>query len=177
MVSYEYAAPSGVPGDITRADQSVVEPTMLITPFPTNFGLPMKYAEGSGVVPAASGTGVTPMTTSDAASSFCGVLARAVPGISQSNASEAVDTFQPNQLEVNGLCTRGYINVVCAFGTPQRGQQVYVCTTAAAGHTVGAFEAGSNAYNTELTGTLVGNVTWAADGVDSFGNAEIRIAQ
>jgi len=173
MVSYLYNSPSGVPGDVTRVDESSIEPTMLVSPFPANFGLPMKYATGSNV----TGEGVTPMTTSDPASAFCGVLTRAVPGISQSNTAEVTGTFQPNQSEVNGLCTRGYVAVVCAFGTPVRGAGVYVCTTAAAGHTVGAFEAGSNAYNTLLTATVVGNVTWASDGADTSGNSEIRIAQ
>lgn len=168
MTSYLYQAPSGVPGDVTRVDESNVEPAFLITPFPSNFGVAMKYVAG----------GVTPMVAADAASVFAGVLARAVPGISQSNASEAVNTFQPNQLEVNGLCTRGYMNVVVNAGTPVRGANVYIVQTASSGHPAGAFETTSNSgNNVALTGTIVGNVTWASDGVDSFGNAEIRIAQ
>jgi hypothetical protein len=173
MVSYLYQAPSGVPGDVSRPDESNVESVMLVSPFPANFGLPMKYATGSNV----TGEGVTPMVAADTASVFAGILTRAAPGISQSNTAEDVNTFQPNQSEPNGLCVRGYVSVVCTFGTPVRGQPVYVCTTAAAGHIVGTFEAGSNADNTPLTGTLVGNVTWASDGLDSFGNAEVRIAQ
>lgn len=168
MTSYLYQAPSGVPGDITRVDESNVEPAFLITPFPANFGVAMKYATG----------GVTPMVAADAASVFAGILARAVPGISQSNVNEAVNTFQPNQSEVNGLCTRGYINVFVNAGTPVRGATVFIVQTASSGHPAGAFETTSNGgNNVALTGTVVGNVTWASDGVDSFGNAEVRIAQ
>jgi hypothetical protein len=172
MTSYLYQAPSGVPGDVTRVDESNVEPTMLVTPFPSNYGVAMKYATGS------NGTGVTPMVAADVASSFCGVLARAVPGISQSNTNESVNTFQPNQAEPQGLCVRGYINVAVNAGTPARGQPVYIVQTASGGHPAGAFETTSNGGNNiPLSSTEVGNVTWASDGVDSFGNAEIRIAQ
>lgn len=168
MTSYLYQAPSGVPGDITRVDESNVEPAMLITPFPSNFGVAMKYATG----------GVTPFAAADAAAVFCGVLARAVPGISQSSSNEAVSTFQPNQSEPNGLCTRGYVNVVCNAGTPVRGAIVYIVQTASTGHPAGAFETTANSgANVPLTGTLVGNVTWASDGLDTALNAEIRIAQ
>jgi hypothetical protein len=172
MTSYLYQAPSGVPGDITRVDESNVEPTMLVSPFPTNYGQAMKYATGPG------GTGVTPMGSGDPASAFCGILSRAVPGISQSNTNESTGTFQPNQAEPQGLCVRGYVNVTVNAGTPQRGQPVYIVTTPSGGHPAGAFETTSNSgNNTALSSTEVGNVTWAADGVDAFGNAEIRIAQ
>lgn len=178
MVSYPYGSPSGVPGDITRVDDSNVEPVMLVSPYPANFGLPMKYASQNGPAPTPIGAGVTPMVAADTASLFCGILTRAVPGISGSSTNEAVDTFLPNTSEPNGLCVRGYVNVVCNSGTPVRGAPVYVVVTASAGHPAGVFETTSNGgNNVALTGTIVGNVTWAADGVDSFGNAEVRIAQ
>lgn len=168
MTSFLFQAPSGVPGDVTRVDDSSIEPAMLITPFPSNYGVPMKYAVG----------GITPMVAADAAAVFCGVLARAVPGISQSSVNESVSVFSPNQSEPQGLCKRGYISIICNAGTPVRGQPVYVVQTASVGHPAGAFETTANGgNNVALSGTIVGNVTWAADGVDSFGNAEIRIAQ
>lgn len=167
MTSYLYAAPSGVPGDISRPDESNVEPAFLITPFPANYGVAMKYATG----------GVTPFVAADAAAVFCGVLSRAAPGISQSNSNEAVNTFQPNQQEVQGLCTRGYATVLCNAGTPVRGQVVGIVQTASGGHPAGSFEVATTGNNVPLTGTVVGNVTWASDGVDAAGNAEIRIAQ
>lgn len=167
MTSYLYQAPAGVPGDITRVDESNVEPAMLITPFPANYGVAMKYATG----------GVTPMVAADAAAVFAGILARAAPGISQSSTNEAVNTFQPNQSEPQGLCIRGYISVFVNAGTPVRGTVVGIVQTASGGHPAGSFEVATTGNNVPLTGTLVGNVTWASDGVDAFGNAEVRIAQ
>jgi hypothetical protein len=118
------------------------------------------------------------MVAGDSAAVFAGILTRAVPGISGSSVNEAVDQFTPNSAEPNGLCVRGYVNVTVNAGTPVRGQPVYIVVTASAGHPAGAFETTSNGgNNVALSSTIVGNVTWAADGVDSFGNAEIRIAQ
>lgn len=167
MTAYLYQSPSGVPGDVTRVDDSLIEPVMLITPFPANFGVAMKYVPG----------GVTPFAAADTASLFAGILARAVPGISQSNVNEAVNVFQPNQSEPNGLCVRGYVNVFVNAGTPVRGQVVGIVQTASGGHPAGSFEVATTGNNIPLSGTVVGNVTWAADGVDSFGNGEVRIAQ
>lgn len=168
MTAYLYGAPSGVVGDVTRVDQSSVEPAMLVTPFPSNYGVAMKYGTG----------GLTPYAAGDAASVVAGLLARAVPGISQSVSDEAVNTFQPNQKEPQGLMVRGYMSVKVNAGTPVRGQPVYIVQTASGGHPAGAFETTANGgNNVALSGTLVGNFTWAADGVDSNGNGEVRVAQ
>lgn len=173
MVSYIYASPSGVPGDVTRVDDSNVEPVMLVAPLPANYGLPMKYAAGSGGAPQS----VTPMVAADAAAVFCGILVRAVPGISGSSVNESFNTFQPNPAEPQGLCVRGYVSVLVNAGSPVRGQPVGIVQTASSGHPAGAFETGVTGNNVPLTGTIVGNVTWAADGVDSNGFGEVRIAQ
>lgn len=167
MTSYLYAPPSGVPGDITRVDETNVEPAMLITPFPTNYGVPMMYAVG-GISFAAAPT----------AAAFAGILARAVPGISQSSVNESTSTFQPNQSEPQGLAVRGYVNVLCTVGTPVRGTVVYMRTVAATGKAVGDLEATSDpGNNVALTATPIGNVTWGSDGKDASNNAEVRIAQ
>lgn len=168
MTSYLYQAPSGVPGDITRVDESNVEPAMLVTPFPSNYGVAMKYGTA----------GITPYAAGDAASVVAGTLARAVPGISQSSSNEAVNTFQPNQSEPQGLMTRGYMCVKVNAGTPVRGQPVYIVQTASSGHAAGAFETTANSgANVALSSTIVGNFTWASDGVDANGFGEIRVAQ
>lgn len=167
MTAYLYTAPAGVPGDITRTDESNVEPAMLVTPFPANYGVAMKYGTG----------GITPFVAGDTAAVVAGMLARAVPGISQSSANEAVDVFQPNQDEPQGLMVRGYMSVKVNSGTPVRGQPVGIVQTASGGHPAGSFETGVTGNNIPLTGTLVGNFTWATDGVDADGNAEIRVAQ
>lgn len=173
MVSYLYASPSGVPGDVTRVDDSNVEPVMLVSPFPTNYGLPMKYAAGA----TGQAECVTPLVAADSASVFCGILVRAVPGISGSSVNENFDTFLPNSAEPQGLLVRGYASVFVNSGSPVRGSIVGVVVTASAGHPAGVFETGITGNNVGLTGTIVGNVTWAADGVDSNGYGEVRIAQ
>lgn len=167
MTSYLYSAPAGVIGDVSRPDESNVEPAFLITPFPANYGVAMINAVG-GITPYAGG----------AASGVAGLLVRAAPGISQSSANEAVNAFQPNQSEVQGMMVRGYATVFVNAGVPVRGQPVYIVQTASGGHVIGQFETTANAGNNiALSGTIVGNFTWASDGVDAFGNAEIRIAQ
>jgi hypothetical protein len=174
MVSYLYQSPSGVPGDVTRVDDSNVEPIMLVAPFPANYGLPMKYAAGASGAPQSA----TPMAAGDTASLFAGILVRAVPGISGSSTNESFDTFEPNPNEPQGLLVRGYASVFVNAGSPVRGASVYVVVTASGGHPAGVFETTANSgNNVALTGTIVGNVTWAADGVDSNGYGEVRIAQ
>lgn len=169
MTSYLFQAPAGVEGDITRVDQSVVEPAMLVSPFATKFGCAMKYAAG----------GVTPFAAGDAAAVVCGMLARSVPGISQSSSDDSsVGSFTPNQKEANGLMVKGYMAVKVNAGTPVRGQPVYVVSTESSGHVAGQFECSANSgNNVALSGTIVGNFTWAADGVDANGYAEVRVAQ
>lgn len=173
MVSYLYAAPSGVPGDISRPDGSSVESAMLVSPFPANYGVAVKYATGA----AGAGTGVTPFAAADTAAVVAGLLVRAAPGISQSSAAEAVNTFQPNQSEPQGLLKRGYAMVLVNAGTPVRGQPVGIVQTASVGHPAGSFETTTTGNNIPLSATICGNWTFAADGVDANGFAEIRIAQ
>lgn len=173
MTSYLFASPSGVPGDITRPRDTVAEPVSLVSPFPANYGLPMKYAAGAN----GEATGVTPMVAADTASLFCGVLARAVPGISGSSVNEDFNTFEPNSNEFQQLVIQGYVCVFVQSGTPARGSVVGLVVTASSGHLAGQFETGTTGNNIPLAGTVVGNVTWASDGVDSNGFGEIRIAQ
>lgn len=167
MTSYLYQSPTGVPGDITRPKDSRTEPAFLITPFPANYGVAMKYATG----------GITPFAAADTASLVAGLLVRSAPGISQSNTNENVGTFQPNQNEVQTLLVAGYASVFVNAGTPVRGQPVAIVQTASGGHPAGAFEVTVGGNNIALSGTVVGNWTWASDGVDANGNGEIRIAQ
>lgn len=166
MVSYLYSAPAGVVGDVSRPGESNVEPIFLITPFPANYGVAM-IAATNGATPYAGG----------AASGVIGLLTRAAPGISQSNSAEAVNTFDPNETEVQGLMVRGYATVFVNAGTPVRGTAVGIVATGSSGHLVGQFEVATTGNNIPLSATVVGNWTWASDGVDANGNAEIRIAQ
>lgn len=166
MASYLYQAPAGVPGDVTRVDETNVEPAMLVAAssvFAQAFGIPMKYVSG-GIQQFNGGA----ETDAD----FAGVLIREVPSISGSVTSGLTDNI-PNSEAVQGLAVRGYVSVLCARGTPVRGTKVFVQIVANGGVGVGSFCAtddGSNAI--ELS-----NVTWACDGKDADNNAEIRIAR
>lgn len=166
MTSFLYSSDSGVLGDISRPDNARVEPANLVTPFPSQYAVAMKYAAG----------GVTPFVAADTAAVVCGLLTRHAPGISQSSTSEDFDVFQPNQDEPQNLLVEGYAIVFCNSGTPVRGAPVGIVQTASGGHPAGAFETGVAGNNLPLTGTICGNWTWATDGVDANGYAEIRLA-
>lgn len=166
--SYLYQAPAGVAGDITRSDESSVEPAMLIavsSVFAQSYGIPMKYATG----------GISQFASGDVATAFAGVLVREVPGISGTVAQGLTDNV-PYSAVPQGLCVRGYVSVVCAFGTPTRGGVVYVQSVANGGAVVGDFRAdGTDSGNAVALSTT--QATWATDGKDAFNNAELRIAR
>lgn len=174
MVSYLFQAPNGVPGDLTRVDESSVEPAMLVAQssvFAQSFGIPMKYVTG----------GIAQFTGSEAATAFAGVLIREVPSISGSVNSGFSDNV-PYPSVPQGLCVRGYVSVVCAVGTPARGGTVYVQITQDSSGPggsvvpVGAFRAdGTDSGN--AVALTAAQAEWATDGVDAFLNAELRIAR
>ena len=168
--SYLYNADNGVPGDITRTDETNVEPAMLIASgspavFAQAFGIPMAYATG----------GITQFQSTNAAADFAGVLVREVPGISGNFNQGLLDTT-PYPAVPQGLAVRGYVSVVCKYGTPARGGVVYVQITAHSGAIPGDFRAdGTDSGNAvALTAT---QAEWATDGKDSNNNAELRIAR
>lgn len=168
-VSYLFTAPNGVPGDITRTDESNVEPAMLVaasTVFAQAFGIPVKYVAG-GIQQFNGGAEV--------AADFAGVLIREVPQqASTSDLGQFTGTI-PNPVQPQGLLVRGYVSVLCVTGTPARGGVVYVQIVAAGGFTVGSFRATADGGNTiALTAT---QAEWASDGVDASLNAELRVAR
>jgi hypothetical protein len=167
--SYLFQAPTGVPGDITRPDETNVEPAMLVgvggTVFPTAFGIPVKYVAG-GIQQFNGG--------SETAASFAGVLIREAPSISGIAGDTTLGGI-PNSVQPQGLAVRGYVSVVCAAGTPARGGVVYVQIIADA-VAVGAFRADGTDGGNAIALTAA-QAEWASDGVDAAGNAELRIAR
>lgn len=173
MVSYLFQAPNGYAGDITRSDESNVEPAQLVgvgtSPivYPSGFGQPMKYVTG-GIQQFNGGA--------ETAASFAGILVREVPGISGSSADDAVfEPTSPLPNQIQGLCVRGYVSVKCTQGTPARGGIVYIRIIAASGKFVGDIEAVSDGGNSVALSAT--QAEWASDGKDSFNNAELRIAR
>ena len=166
MAAYLKQAPNGIPGDVTRVDETNVEPAMLVAAsgvYAQAFGIPMKYVAG-GIQQFNGGA--------ETAASFAGVLVREVPSIA-GNLSVSYSDNIPYSAVPQGLAVRGYVAVLCAAGTPARGALVYVQIVANGGVAVGSFRATSDSTNT----IQLANTTWAVDGVDASGNAEIRIAQ
>lgn len=168
MTAYLYQAPAGVPGDITRPDETSVEPAMLIavsTVYAQAFGIPVKYATG----------GISQFASGDIATAFAGVLIREAPSIS-GNALQGLDDAVPNPAQAQGFVVRGYVNVKCVVGTPARGGVVYVQSVANGGVAVGAFRADGTDSGNAVALTLA-QASWASDGKDSDNNAEIRVAR
>ena len=166
--AYLTQAPSGIPGAITRPDETNVEPAMLIalsTVFAGSYGLGMRYATGGIQQPSG-----------DAATAFAGVLVRAVPSISGSSADDAGFGGSPLSTQVQSLAVRGYVSVVCYAGTPARGGVVYWQVTTNGAAKAGMFRAdGTDSGNAvALTAT---QAEWATDGVGPDGNGNTNIAE
>lgn len=167
MVAYLYQSPAGVPGDVTRVDETNVEPAMLVpvsTVYAQAFGIPMAYVAG----------GISQWVTGNVAADFAGILVREVPSISGSVNSGFADNI-PFPDVPQGLAVRGYISVKCAIGTPARGGVVYIRTVAASGKFIGDLEATSDPSNNVALSTT--QASWAVDGKDADGNTELRIAR
>lgn len=165
--AYLYSAPAGIPGDITRTDETNVEPAMLVAVsavYAQAFGIPMVYATG----------GISQWSATKVATDFAGILVREAPGISGNLNSGLADTT-PNPDFPQGLAVRGYVNVVCKQGTPARGGIVYVRVEADTGKFIGDLEAVTD--TTKSVGLSLTQATWAVDGKDADNNTEIRIAR
>jgi hypothetical protein len=170
MPAYLFQSPTGVPGDITRTDETNVEPAMLVSAsgvFPSAFGIPMKYVAG-GIQQFNGG--------SDTAASFAGVLVRETPSIAGDIGSDSVfNPTTPLATQLQGLAVRGYVSVLCPTGTPARGGVVYV-QVATGTQAIGTFRAdGTDSGNAVALSAT--QAEWASDGKDASNNAELRIAR
>lgn len=165
--AYLKQAPTGIPGDITRTDETNVEPAMLIalsTVFADQFGIGMKYVTGGIQQPAG-----------DAATAFAGVLIREVPSIGGPGSDTSYNA-SPNSVQPQGLAVRGYVSVLCVAGTPVRGAAVYWQVTTNGSIKAGQFRAdGTDSGNAVLL--TAAQAEWASDGMDANNNAELRIAR
>lgn len=167
MPAYLKNAPVGFAGDVTRPDETNIEPAMLValsTVFAQRFGEAMRYVTG----------GIQQFTAALTKADFAGVLVREVPSISGSTASGFTDNV-PNPESVQGLLVRGYVAVKCTAGTPARGGIVYVRTVAATDRPIGAFEAASDGGNSFALDAV--QATWASDGLSADLIAELRVAR
>lgn len=161
MTSFLYRAGSGVPGDITRQLDTIVEQAFLNSAkVPAAFGLPVKMTAGK----------LEKIEAGDTAASFYGILTRLSPSIAGDTA-QVLGAGTPNANACQGVMVRGYCNVACTIGTPVRNGVVYMRVVAASGKNIGDLEATADgANNVALTG-----VVWNSDGKDSSNVAELKI--
>lgn len=161
MVAFLYRANSGIAGDVTRPDQTIIEPGFLdATSPPTAFGVPVVAASGK----------FRAVASGDTADSVYGIISRVVPSIA-GDAQQTFYTATPNPDTAQGIVVRGYINVTCTVGTPVRGNPVYMRVVAAAGAAIGDLEATADGVNN----VALPNVVWSVDGKDANNVTEIRI--
>lgn len=134
MTSYLYRAPSGVAGDVTRVNDTVVVQGLLDSAkVPAAFGLPVKIVAGK----------VTKIEAGDTAADFYGVICRIAPAISGST-DETYNGGVPNADAINSIAVRGFVNVLCKIGTPAEAGAVYMRVVADTGKAVGDLEATSD---------------------------------
>jgi hypothetical protein len=152
--------PAGIPGDLTRPAQATVSTELLDTTYyPTKFGVP-------GAIDATSHN-FRAIKASDTAASVYGFYVRPFP--TAGNGTDGLGTSTPPVSGIANVLKRGYINVVCNYGTPVKNGAVYVRTVANGANTIiGGVEAQSDSTNSfVLTGaTFTGPM-------DANGNAEI----
>ena len=147
MTAILYRAPAGVAGDVTRPDDTIVEPAFIADGQTLQYGDPVKMVDGK-LVKATATTG------------FYGVLSRVVP----SEAGDLGQTYAdgtPNPAQVQGVVVEGYVLVKCASGDPVRGKVPRIDDTGFNGN----------------TDDDVLNIHWASQGKDENGLAELRIGK
>lgn len=146
-----YRMPSGVPGELTRPGSgNVVESGLFDTAkVPAAFGAPIKMVAGK----------VTKIEANDLASVFYGLLSRLAPSIAGDTA-QTLASGTPNANSVQGILVRGFMNVLCAIGTPVRNAAVYMRVVADTGKLVGDLEATADVVvaGGTITGTGTGTI-------------------
>lgn len=145
MNAYLYRMPSGIPGDVTRKSQSVIEAVILGATAFTAFGVLGKISAGK-LVPFGSG---------DKDGDEYGILVRAYPTTSS---QDPLGTSTPPTKGAVDVLKRGYITVKVNAGTAALGSQVYVrIANAGVGKPIGGIEAVGEVVGT--AGTNTGNGT------------------
>ena len=120
MTSYQFRMPAGIPGDITRASNAVVEPNLIDQTLPPGlFGRFVKMVAGK----------VLDLASADPASVVYGIIVRPYP-TQTTQASQGLGGGVPALNDPCSILRSGYVNVKLARGTAVRGAQVYVRTTA-----------------------------------------------
>lgn len=159
MATFLYRMPAGIPGDVTRASQSTIEPVVLNSASPfASFGLFGKIVSNKFV----------PFGAGDTNGVEYGLLVRPYPTTGGSG-SDPLGTSTPPTSGIADCLRRGYMTVKLNAGTAAKDGQVYVrVAAAAAGKPIGGIEAAADGSNTVA-------ITTAAfmGAADANGNVEI----
>lgn len=158
--AFLYRMPAGIPGDVTRASQSTIEPVFLDPALPfAGYGLFGKIAAGKFV----------PFGAGDANGADYGLLVRAYPTTGGSG-SDPLGTSTPPAKGVADVLRRGYMTVKLNAGTASKDSQVYVrVATPAAGKPIGGIEAAADGAN-----TVAITIATFMGAADASGNVEIQ---
>ncbi|WP_158810457.1 hypothetical protein [Beijerinckia sp. L45] len=164
MTSFLFRMPAGVPGTVTRLEQSTVETQVYDPAVPFSaYGVAMKTGANGKMQPIAAG---------DTAALVEGVLVRPYP---TTGAGSQTSTLGGGTPPASGICNRlkrGYIMVQLNGATAAiKDGPVYVRVGAAsAGKPIGGFEAAADA--TPANTVLLTNAVFTGP-ADAQGNTEI----
>jgi hypothetical protein len=165
--AFTFRAGAGFPGEVSRQENSIIEPVVLNAGFPPLlYGIPMIVDIATGTNPGI----VRPYTSGDTANPY-GILVRSFPQ-SQATASNFGNTplggaGVPPSSGPASLLISGYIIVQVPAGSASavKNGAVFIWTAATSGaHIQGGFETASSGSTTPVTGTTHFNGPQDANG-------------
>lgn len=168
--AFTFRAGAGFPGEVTRQENSIIEPVVLNASFaPTFYGQPMTVDQSAGNAGI-----VRPFTTGDTAANnpIYGILVRSFPQ-SQATASNFGNTplggaGVPPTSGPASLLVSGYIAVQVPIGQTLavKNGLVYIWVAASSGaHIQGGFEAVTSGSTITMLGTTRFNGAQDANGI------------
>lgn len=140
-IAFTFAMPSGIAGDVSRAEHATVEAQLLDTVlYPLQYGVPVKIVSGK----------VCGITTGDTVSTkVYGMYVRPYP------TQSGQDTLGVQTIPVSGICNilvRGYMMCVVGFNGAgaHKGTPVFVrvATSIHTGHPLGGIEGATDSTDT-----------------------------
>jgi len=152
--AYLYRMPSGIPGEVTRKEESGVEPGVLGAT-DVAFGAPVKVVSGK----------IVPIAASDTAAALYGFLVRPYP--TQGGPLGLTTDGKLRAGSPCGVLRRGYLAARLASGTSAKGGAVNMRIAVDTGKAVGDLEAAAT-----VDETVVINATFMGP-ADADGNVEI----
>lgn len=163
MATITYRMNYGVPGDISRVSNSVVEAQPYgATPFPA-YGLPAKVSGGKMIPIAGTGDFVY------------GFLVRPFPTTGV-NAADGLGVSVPPTVGIAGILRRGYLNVLVQLGggSCALGSNVYIRYQNPSGSQIISGIEGASTGNTyQLTSSVSVGAAYFTGPTDANNNAEV----